>query len=549
MQPSKKAYLYSRVSKTSQAVDGHGIERQVKAAKKFLENYPEYEVEEDTVISDLGVSAFSGANIQDAAGLGGFLKAVRDGTIPRGSLLVIEAPDRLTRLGIRKGQRLFDELAEHGIDVGLVRFGVIIKHDIDNDFTSSLIVSIGLYLGHLESQQKSERISATMAKRRLRMRQKELLSTPHCPTWLRPTADGEGFEFTEFAEVVRLMFKYRLEGLGGNRIAARLNEEGYRDTKGEVIRFQRVGHYLRSKAVTGFYQPHIVTKVNGKRVNEPVGEPITDFYPRLISDDDFYEVQRQMDTSHGGRRDKFNNYLRDLVKCPVESCGCNFTISVVMGRKEGVKYTYHKCIAKTSHGKPDLPKGCSSKAVSSLTVDNYVLPVLQRLNYVSLVSEVAVDEAAMKRIKDQIETVKETIAENRQVLSVLKGGARTAVEAFITEEEGRLQELRKMLSGKRVSDPTGTIAQYQDNIRNNTLETPQDRLEFNANLKQVIEQIVLLPDSWQIRFKGSDINVDLDYKFEGAVEAIEKFYVNRFKLESRDLSREEIADLTGLEVA
>jgi DNA invertase Pin-like site-specific DNA recombinase len=330
MSEKKKAFLYGRVSTTAQAESGHGLDRQLKSALKFLEDYPEYEVDNSNIIQDKGVSAYSGDNIADSAGLGGFLTAVRQGIIPRDSLLVIEAPDRLSRLGIRKGQRLFDEFADHGINVGLVRYGTIIRHDDDNDFQNSLIVSIGLYLGHLESQQKSERIRDTMGKRRDAMRTGEIKSTTHRPSWLDPKEDGTGFEFNAFAEVVRLMFELRLKGLGGHKIAKWLNEKGYTDAEGRQIRFQRVAHYLRSKAAIGYYQPHKVTKVKGKRLNEPSGEPITDFYPRLVSEEDFYEVQRLLDSSSGGRRDQFTNYLRDLVKC--ELCSHNFTTVAVKGR-------------------------------------------------------------------------------------------------------------------------------------------------------------------------------------------------------------------------
>lgn len=528
MQQRKKAYLYSRVSSALQANDGYGIERQVEAAKVFLSRHDEYEVDESTIISDQGVSAYSGANIADSAGLGGFLAAVRDGSIPRGSLLVIEAPDRLTRLGIRKGQRLFDELAEHGIDVGLVRFGVIIKHDEDNDFQSSLIVAVGLYLGHLESKQKSERICATMNKRRNKMRSGEIKSTPHCPSWLTPKEDGTGFELNEFAEVVKLMFKLRLKGMGGHKISTWLNENGYSDKEGDPIRFQRVAHYLRSKAAIGHYQPHKISKVNGKRVNEPLGEPITDFYPPIVSEAEFYEVQKILNNTKGGRGDQFTNYLRDIVKCHV--CGHSFTTVVANGRTPDVKYTYHKCVTKTSHGKPDIPRGCESKAISSRIVDEKVLPVLQTLNYIALVSESVLDKAEISRINVEIDKIKESIEENRQALNFLKGAARIAVEAVIDEEEGKLQELRKQLERGPTVANNDLMTQYQQDIHDNTLDTPEKRMDFNAKLKMVVDEIQLMKDRWAIKFKGAEFMLQVDYKHEEPKRIIEDFFSERDNL-------------------
>ena len=72
-----------------------------------------------------------------------------EGWIPEGSMLVVESPERLSRIGVTKGRALFDRITACKIDIALVRFGTIIRHNDENDFTSALIVAIGLYLGHL----------------------------------------------------------------------------------------------------------------------------------------------------------------------------------------------------------------------------------------------------------------------------------------------------------------------------------------------------------------------------------------------------------------
>jgi DNA invertase Pin-like site-specific DNA recombinase len=539
---SKKAYLYSRVSNTIQSADGHGIERQIEAARKFLEAYPEYEVDDSTVISDHGISAYSGANITDSAGLGGFLTAVREGTIPRGSLLVIEAPDRLTRLGIRKGQRLFDELAEHGIDVGLVRFGVIVKHDTDNDFTSSLIVSIGLYLGHLESKQKSERICATMAKRRREMRTGGIKATPHCPMWLTPKSDNSGFDLNSFAEVVQLMFKYRLSGLGSHKIADRLQEEGYTDHKGNAITFQRVTHCLRRKSVMGQYQPHTITKVNGKRKNIPEGEPIMDFYPRIVSDSDFYEVQKLLDTTKGGRREEFTNFLRDIVVCHTEGCNEKFVYTAT--KDKGVTYDYLKCHSSTTKHMPS----CGAKSVPFRKIKEFILPALQKLDYVTLFSGAVMESSEVGNIRKEIERLRETIATNREALNYVSGSARVAVENVIEEELNQLHELRKKAESSSNIISQTVMEDYQTHIRNNTLDTPEKRIEFNNRVKQLVKEIKVHRDHWEVTFRGVELTVGIAYgKSVDVGEVLTNFYKHRERLIQFDeVTPEEITQLTGL---
>ncbi|AGP80804.1 site-specific recombinase [Alteromonas mediterranea MED64] len=537
----RKAYLYSRVSRASQATDGMGIERQVESSLKFLAMHPEYEVDHSTFIQDSGVSAYSGDNISDSAGLGGFLRAVRDGLVERGSLLVIEAPDRLTRLGIRKGQRLFDELAEYGIDVGLVRFGVIIKHDEENDFTSSLIVSIGLYLGHLESKQKSERICATMQKRRNLMREGELTYTPNSPKWLQASPDGKSFEIAPFGKIVQKMFQWRLEGIGTSKISERLNSEGHLDSKGNKFTAPKINQYLRAKSVIGHYQPHTSKKVNGKVKREPEGPPIVDFYPRLIEDSVFYEVQELMDNAKGGPKEKYVNYLRELVQCPCEGCGHSFMHVAVSGGK----YQYLRC---TTQYKKELTS-CEAKPVNFKLVESEILPALRVLDFMSIYKQSPINNGLSKQLKEDIKELTQSIKTDREALGFLKGASRSAVEAVITENERKLSEMQVKGITDDVTVNPKDIETAQLHIRDNPLDSPEKRMEFNNSLKRLIDKLVITPKNWTIHFKGVDLKLTLAFGLQNADEILKTFYRERNRLSEEGLTPQEIHKITGLEVA
>lgn len=538
---TKKAYLYSRVSKASQVSDGMGIERQVESSLKFLSMHPEYEVDTSTFIQDSGVSAYSGDNISDSAGLGGFLKAVRDGFIERGSLLVIEAPDRLTRLGIRKGQRLFDELAEYGIDVGLVRFGVIIKHDAENDFTSSLIVSIGLYLGHLESKQKSERICATMQKRRNLMRDGQLRYTPNSPKWLQASPDGKSFEIAPFGKLVQRMFKYRLQGIGTLKIAEKLNSEGHLDTKGNPFTAPKINQYLRARSVIGHYQPHTSKKVNGKVKREPEGSPIVDFYPKLVEESVFYEVQELMDKSKGGPKEKFINYLRELVQCPCDSCNYSFMYTSA----DSGRYQYLRC---TTQYKKELTS-CRAKPVNFKLVESEILPVLRVLDFITIYRKSPINNGLDKQYKEDISELTQSIKTDREALGYLKGASRSAVETVIAENERKLSEMQmRGISDQTTVDPED-IKAAQLHIRDNPLDTPEKRMEFNNSLKRLIDKLVITPEDWTIKFKGVGFSLTLAFGLKNADEVLKLFYRERHRLAEEDITLGDVHDITGLEVA
>ncbi|PKG80708.1 hypothetical protein CXF85_21560 [Colwellia sp. 75C3] len=253
----KKAYLYSRVSTVTQSEQGEGITRQIDNAKTFLKNYPEYIIAND-VFTD-AASGFSGANLEENAGLGSFIKAAERGDIPKGSLLVIESPDRLSRLGIKKGQRIFDRIMECGIDIALVRFGIILKHDDENDSTGSLIVAVGLYLGNLESQQKSERINFSLQKKKVVAAGGEKYSG-RSPAWLKLSKDRMNFELVpDNVEAVRLMFNLRATGSSFGQIEAELNKRKIKPFTSKALRWyeasiSKILHYRQVLGEQQFYK-------------------------------------------------------------------------------------------------------------------------------------------------------------------------------------------------------------------------------------------------------------------------------------------------------
>ena len=52
---------------------------------------------DEDVMRDAGFSAFKGEHLAPAAALGKFVAAVETGRVPRGSLLIVEHLNRLTR--------------------------------------------------------------------------------------------------------------------------------------------------------------------------------------------------------------------------------------------------------------------------------------------------------------------------------------------------------------------------------------------------------------------------------------------------------------------
>ena len=65
-------------------------------------------------LADEGVSAYRGRNIEEDKGLGGFLFACRAGLIERGSYLLVESLDRVSRMEPYYAQRLLGDIVVEG---------------------------------------------------------------------------------------------------------------------------------------------------------------------------------------------------------------------------------------------------------------------------------------------------------------------------------------------------------------------------------------------------------------------------------------------------
>src|SRR5579863_9916002 len=88
---SPRVYSYLRFSNAKQA-SGASIARQLDYAVKWAEQHG-MELDKSLTLKDEGLSAFHEKHIEKG-NFGVFLKAIEDGMIPPGSVLIVESLDR-----------------------------------------------------------------------------------------------------------------------------------------------------------------------------------------------------------------------------------------------------------------------------------------------------------------------------------------------------------------------------------------------------------------------------------------------------------------------
>src|SRR5262249_28588243 len=120
------------------------------------------------VYFDKGVSGFRGRH-RKRGQLKDLVEAAQAGAFEKGSVVVIEAWDRLGRQIPNKQIRLIEELLETGVDIGICRLGqtfTLADFGTEKWYPLSAFVA----LAYQESKQKSERVAAAWKSRRDRVR-------------------------------------------------------------------------------------------------------------------------------------------------------------------------------------------------------------------------------------------------------------------------------------------------------------------------------------------------------------------------------------------
>jgi DNA invertase Pin-like site-specific DNA recombinase len=281
----RKAFSYIRFSRKKQR-RGSSLSRQLDFALSYCERRGW--LLDHSTYRDLGLSAFHSRHAKEGS-LATFLQAVKDGIVPRGSVLIVESLDRLSRDKVRVALRQFMDIIEAGID--------IVTMDPEREYTvKSLDDVVGLLeplvsmaRANEESERKSTFSTALWARKRAALTERKPLGK-QCPAWLRLKEDKSGYEEeAAAAAIVRRIYRLAIDGVGTYRIAAKLNQEGVLPFGGKSKLWSTtyLRNILRSRATLGEHQPHRMA--DGKRV--PIGNPVAGYFPALLTEREWLQAQ------------------------------------------------------------------------------------------------------------------------------------------------------------------------------------------------------------------------------------------------------------------
>jgi DNA invertase Pin-like site-specific DNA recombinase len=277
-------YSYVRFSSDEQA-KGDSLRRQTEAATVWCEKNG-VRLDTSLTLHDLGKSAYTGSHRQnpDRNALAAFLQLIEQGKVPRGSYLLIENLDRLSREEEVPACHLLTGILMAGVRVVQMIPSELVLTDKSNGFDIMRAV-LELSRGHNESRVKSERIRAAWSQKRRQLRESGKLLREKCiPGWLE-VRNGKFHLIAERALTVQRIFQLAAAGHGVSLIVKKFTQE-------KVAAFGPSGRWsptyihriLRDRRAIGEFQPC------GPK-GAPDGSPLPHYFPAAVSEHEWWAAQ------------------------------------------------------------------------------------------------------------------------------------------------------------------------------------------------------------------------------------------------------------------
>lgn len=277
------AFSYRRVSSGGQAKDGKsGLLRQEQALAEWLRGHPQFSLAEELI--DPGLSAYSGTHRLRGA-LGRFLRAAEGGTVPVGSVLVVEDFRRFSREEpVDALKSLIFSIWDQGLGFACCAYESgkpLFK--VDAGGIHLAILSMMFSQAHSESQTKSA-WSRGGWKKIYEAQDRGERPRHGIPYWIDrdEACPQDPFRLNSHSRAVEAMFRMCLAGMGQTQIADELNRDGFHpapSSKNGRWNRGQVSQRLRDLAVTGMLE----------RKNS---HDIPAYYPSVISRETFDKAQR-----------------------------------------------------------------------------------------------------------------------------------------------------------------------------------------------------------------------------------------------------------------
>lgn len=499
--PRRTAVSYSRFSDPKQAA-GDSAERQERLYRAFCERHNLTPGKE--VFSDRGRSGYHGEH-RTKGKLGQLIEAAKEGRFDPGTVIVIEAWDRLGRLRPDRQTELVAELLRTGVSIGVCRLDDVFTED---DFGSHKWTTLAVFiqLAHQESKQKAERVAASWDQRRKKAREDGAMLRSSLPAWIE-VVDGEPRLIPERAAVLKRIFKMAADGLGHTRIIRALEADKALAFGEKVIRAERV----RSQFSGKWTKPYVSLLLRDRRVlgelqpmkgDKPDGPPLKNYYPAAITEEQFALARAAQDTRTNYPKDKLGRKMTAR-----QSKYVNVFRGMLTHVRDGGGFLLHN---KGTGAESELilmtadsngGHGARGYTFPYFIFEEKVLGFLEEIDPASVLPDKAIPSSAdVIRAK-----LKNTRADLARYKEDLRGGYSKTLTEMVRETEEKEEQLANDLQDElaRTARPLkrtwGEVPTLIDAIRKSP-DPDAARLKLRPALRAIVESahVLIVPSkSWR----------------------------------------------------
>lgn len=258
-----KAFTYMRFSSTKQ-IGNSSIDRQDGALTRWLEAHEDVVVMDSYI--DEAMSAWKGKHIENGS-LGRLLKAIKDGLVPSGSLILVEHFSRLSRMSQDETTDLIRQIWDAGITIITVEDNAVYSPEDRDDLAKRLRLVVEIDKAYSDSKWRSTKVKESYVRREKKAKE-GITPAMRRPFWL----DKSG-KLNENAEIIRDVFSLYLSGLGQMLILYNLRKK-----------------YPNNKTVKKLSPPTIIRWITNETIRGMWrGQKV---YDHVVEDDVFFEAQK-----------------------------------------------------------------------------------------------------------------------------------------------------------------------------------------------------------------------------------------------------------------
>lgn len=518
--------VYARLSMEDNGIQGDSIENQIEVIEQYISKCQDLNVVR--IFVDNGET---GTDFERPAFLD-MMEEVKKGAI---NCIVVKDLSRFGRNYLETGNYLEKIFPYLGIRFISVNDHFDSLHGRESD---TLLVPLKAVLHDTYAKDISRKVSSAID---IKKKSGKFMGKMPPYGYVRDEQDRHKLcVHTERAEIIRMIFRWRMEGMGSVSIAHRLNDmavptqfqirymEGHHDGKEHALwRGSAVADILKNPCYIGCMVERkgsclLCKGREDKVIPESEWNLIEDTHEPIIDRETFEKVQglvlesrrkRKQQVADRSYRQRTENILRGMVRCGI--CGSGVHRNGGYFRRDGSLVHYSFCCS----GKYIKTKGCSSRAINETELHRSVFLACKKQ------LELLIDRK--ERIRDALETAKSSpclisLMEEIRVLEDKRQKLRRKrndlyadfKDGLLTEREYTVTRDKYRTDGEQLSSRLQAAnAKLQENSRMPMAETErlrdfipfQDAKELTKEMCAVmVKKVVLNENSVSIYFAFTD---------------------------------------------